>query len=226
MLNAGGNPSGLGAPIYTQLVYSAHEYGPSEYRQSWFNSSTCYTAGCSASSLADIWKKYWAHVNLPGGINPAWSGHAAYPWGNTGHVAVGQAPVYIGEFGTAKTDADLFFSGAGSQGQWVTDLVNFIQSSYQLTKTPLNDSGVAVSDLNWTYWALNNEDSFGLLGSSYTGLANAKKEYSFLCSSSRALWPFRWVPRPADAVRPARCLCLTAAPRRRQSSSHQQLRPG
>ena len=36
--------------------------------------------------------------------------------------------------------------------------------------------------LNWTYWALNTEDSYALLGSGYTGLANPAKEYSFLCA--------------------------------------------
>ena len=41
--------------------------------------------------------------------------------------------------------------------------------------------GIAVSDLNWTYWVRNNEDPYGILAGSYTGLANAKKQYSFLC---------------------------------------------
>ncbi|PYS98088.1 MAG: hypothetical protein DMF65_10595, partial [Acidobacteria bacterium] len=50
------------------------------------------------------------------------------------------------------------------------------------TLTTANNSGVAVGSLQWTYWALNSEDGYGLLGSSYTGLANANKEYSFLCA--------------------------------------------
>jgi hypothetical protein len=94
---------------------------------------------------------------------------------------VTQAPIYIGEFGTGNSDGDLYTTGAGSQGQWTTNLVNFIRSSYFWTKTTLNDSGVPVSDLHWSYWALNDEDNFGLLGTNYTGLDNAKKEYSFLC---------------------------------------------
>lgn len=187
VLNAGGDPNGLRAPVYNQVVYSAHDYGPALYRQSWFNSSTCYTSGCSASSLADIWTRYWAHLTLPAGINPAWPGHAAYPWENTGHVAIGQAPVYVGEFGTANADSDLYTTGAGSQGQWMTDIVNFIQSSYFLTKAPLNDSGIAVSDLHWTYWALNDEDSYAVLGAQYAGLENPKKEYSFLCFIQQGL---------------------------------------
>ena len=180
VLNAGGSASALGPAINNQVVYSGHDYGPVEFQQAWFNASTCYRSGCSASSLADVWKKFWAFPNLAGGVAPVWPGHASYPWGNTGHAGYAQAPVFIGEFGTGKTDTDLFSSGAGSQGQWFTDMVNFIQSSYN--PTPANDSGVAVGSLHWTYWAANTEDGYGLLGSGYTGLANAKKEYTFLCA--------------------------------------------
>jgi hypothetical protein len=109
-----------------------------------------------------------------------WPGHASYPWSNTGHAGYSQAPVFIGEVGTGKTDADLFTSGAGSQGQYFTDIVNFIQSSY--ARTAANDPGVPVTSLHWTYWAVNTEDAYGLLGANYTGLANAKKEYTFLCA--------------------------------------------
>ncbi|HEX8491911.1 MAG TPA: cellulase family glycosylhydrolase [Pyrinomonadaceae bacterium] len=179
VLNAGGNASGLGPAVNNQVVYSGHDYGPVEYKQSWFNASTCYRSGCSPSSLADVWKKFWVFPNLAGGVNPVWPGHASYPWGNTGHTGYTQAPVFLGEFGTGKTDGDLFSAGAGSQGQWFTDIINFIKSSYSLT--PANDSGVAVNSLHWTYWAANSEDGYGLFGSGYTGLANAKKEYSFLC---------------------------------------------
>ena len=181
LLNAGGNAAVLGPPVYNQVVYSAHDYGPKLYPQPWFNSATCYVSRCSSSSLADVWSKYWAHLTLPDGIRPVWPGHASYPWGNTGHVAVTQAPVFVGEFGTANTDADLFTSGAGSQGQWMTGIVNFIQSSYFTTRTTLNDSGIPISNLHWAYWAVNSEVLYALLGSGYTGLANAKKEYSFLC---------------------------------------------
>jgi endoglucanase len=180
VLNAGGSASGLGPAVNNQLVYSGHDYGPVEYRQAWFNASTCYRSGCSASSLADVWTKFWAFPNLAGGVNPIWPGHASYPWGNTGHTGYTQAPVYVGEVGTGKTDADLFSSGPGSQGQYFTDMINFIQSSY--ARTPANDPGVPVSSLHWTYWAVNTEDAYGLLGSNYAGLANAKKEYTFLCA--------------------------------------------
>lgn len=91
--------------------------------------------------------------------------------------------MYLGEFGTGNAANDLASTGAGSQGQWFTDLVNFIQSSYTLTST--NNSGIPVSSLNWTYWALNSEDNYALLGSNYSGLANPEKEYSYLCYVQR-----------------------------------------
>jgi hypothetical protein len=58
-------------------------------------------------------------------------------------------------------------------------MVNFIQSSY--SRPPANDPGLALGSLHWTYWAANSEDGYGLFGSSYAGLANTNKEYSFLC---------------------------------------------
>jgi aryl-phospho-beta-D-glucosidase BglC (GH1 family) len=189
VLNVGGTSASLGAPISSQLVYSAHDYGPSEFQQGWFNSSTCYQTSCSASSLADVWNSHWAYINA-GTVNPAWPGHASYPWSNTGSTAYTHAPVYLGEFGTGNTSSDLLTSGAGSQGQWFTDMVNFLQSSY--TATPTNTSGIAVKNLQWTYWALNTEDSYALLGSGYTGLANPTKEYSFLCMVQQA--PFAISP--------------------------------
>lgn len=180
VLNAGGDAARLGPPVYDQLVYSTHDYGPALYKQSWFNASTCYATGCSASSLADTWMKYWAYLATPAGINPVWPGREAYPWANSGHSPTAQAPVYVGEFGTGNLDTDLFTTGAGSQGQWMTSLVNFIASSYASTITAVNNPGIPVSNLHWTYWTLNTA-SYGVLGRSYSGLEHPKKEYSFLC---------------------------------------------
>jgi hypothetical protein len=177
VLNAGGSASSLGAAVNNQIVYSAHEYGPTLFQQAWFNSSTCYKSGCSSSSLVDTWTSNWAYIATPNGIHPTWPGHSSYPWSNTGATAYASAPVWIGEFGTGNGSGDLASTGAGSQGQWFTDLLNFIKSSYGS-----GGSGVAVSNLDWTYWALNGEDSFALLNGSYNGLANATKQYSYLCS--------------------------------------------
>ena len=189
VFNAGGSASSLGPAVSNQLVYSAHDYGPTLYVQPWFNSSTCYPSGCSASSLADVWNSHWAFVDT-GNVNPVWPGHALYPWGNTGSSAYTEAPVWIGEFGSGNSSSDLYTTGAGSEGQWFTDLVNFINSSYTLTTA--NSSGIPVKNLNWTYWALNAEDSFALLGSSYTGLVNPNKEYSLLCFDQQS--PFAVPP--------------------------------
>jgi endoglucanase len=177
VLNAGGSAASLGTAVNNQVVYSAHDYGPKQFQQAWFNTSTCYMSGCSSSSLADVWNKHWAHVNY--NVNPAWPGHTSYPWGNTGATAYISAPMWVGEFGTGNTSSDTTSTGPASQGQWFTDLINFIGSSYALTAQ--NDSGIPVKLLNWTYWSLNSEDSYALLGSSYTGLAFPTKEYSFLC---------------------------------------------
>jgi endoglucanase len=183
VLNAGGNSSSLGTAVSNQLVYSAHDYGPTVYAQPWFNTSTCYVSGCSSSSLADLWKTHWAFINL-GQINPVWPGHSSYPWSNTGATAYTSAPVWAGEFGTGTSTSDIDSSGAGSEGQWFTDLVNFLNSSYTLTST--NNPGFTMQPLNWTYWSINGNDSFAILNSNWNGLILPAKVYSFLCFDEQA----------------------------------------
>lgn len=189
VLNAGGTALKLGPAVPNQLVYVAKDYGPTLTLTSWFTFSTCYKLGCSSGSessgLVDLWCTHWVYINLPigrygscgGGVNPHF--RTAFPWGNTGSVPYSQAPVWIAEFGTGNTSSDLASPVRGSQGQWFTDLINFIQSSYRLTRS--NDPGIPVKSLHWNYWSLNSEDSYGLLGEGYIGLANPSKEYSFLC---------------------------------------------
>ena len=58
-------------------------------------------------------------------------------------------------------------------------MVNFVQSSRD--NTPINDSGIAVRDIHFAYWALNDEDAYAILGAGYAGLENPKKIYSFVC---------------------------------------------
>ncbi len=188
VLNAGGTASSLGPAVSNQLVYSVHDYGPNLYQQPWFNSSTCYTSGCSSSSLADLWNMEWAYINV-GNVNPVWPGHSSYPWSNTGATAYVTAPMWIGEFGTTNSSGDYAIS-PGSQGQWFADLVNFIQSSYSPNST--NQSGIPVSDLNWTYWAINGNDNYGLLNSNWNAIAYPAKEYTYLCSDQQG--PFAIPP--------------------------------
>ncbi len=109
--------------VANQLVYSAHDYGPLESSQAWFNGSTSY------SSLVSTWTSYWAYISLNG-----------------------IAPVWVGEFGTPNNAADIQDTTPGSQGQWFSSLVQFL---------------VANPSLHWTYWALNGEDRYGLLDSTY-----------------------------------------------------------
>jgi endoglucanase len=189
VFNAGGSATKLGPAVAHQLVYTTRDYGPAISATDWFTSQTCYRSGCapsgSVASLADLWCQHWAYVSLPtgtygrcnGGVHPY--AHGAFPWRNTGATPYTQAPVWLGEFGTGNSAADLASSWPGSQGQWFTDLINFIESSY--APTTKNASGVPLPALSWTYWALNADDAYGLFGTGYRGLANPAKQYSYLC---------------------------------------------
>ena len=64
----------------------------------------------------------------------------------------GIAPVWVGEFGTTNNSSDIESNSPGSQGQWFQGIVTFLKNN---------------SRLNWTYWALNGEDSYALLDSNY-----------------------------------------------------------
>jgi len=124
----GGNLMGVAShpltlSVANQLVYSAHDYGPNLFQQSWFNSST------TPASLTAVWGRYWGYIS-----------------------AGGVAPVWLGEFGTTNNNTDIENTAAGSQGQWFQALVGFLQA------TPA---------IQWTYWALNGEDTYGLLDSNY-----------------------------------------------------------
>jgi endoglucanase len=189
VFNAGGTKTRLGPAVADHLIYVARDYGPTLSATDWFSPTTCYRLGCASrgpsSGLVDLWCQHWAYIDLPpghygacaGGIHPFF--RTAFPWRNTGSTPYTQAPVWIGEFGTGNDSEDLASPLAGSQGQWFTDLINFIQSSY--LRTPQNDPGIPVHSLNWTYWALNTGDSYALLGPRYAGLANPIKQYSYLC---------------------------------------------
>ena len=134
----GGNLEGVAnspvsLPISNQLVYSAHDYGPNEYQQAWFNGST------TPASLGSIWTTHWAYISQQG-----------------------IAPVWLGEFGTENSDFDVLGSASGSQGQWFQSLTTFLKTN---------------AALSWTYWALNGEDSYGLLDYAYDATpVNALKQ--------------------------------------------------
>ncbi|HEV2345029.1 MAG TPA: cellulase family glycosylhydrolase [Actinocrinis sp.] len=82
------------------VVYSAHDYGPTLFQQTWFNSST------TSASLDAVWNKFWGYI----------------PQQNI-------APLWVGEFGTGNGATDVSDSTAGSQGQWFSSLVSYIKSN-------------------------------------------------------------------------------------------------
>lgn len=128
---AGQFPVTLSSPGH--VVYSAHDYGPTLFQQTWFNAST------TTASLESVWNQFWGYL-----------------------YQNGTAPIWVGEFGTGNTAADVSNTGAGSQGQWFTSLVSYIGSN---------------AGMGWTYWALNGEDSFALLDNGYDATpANATKQ--------------------------------------------------
>jgi endoglucanase len=124
--------------VPNQLVYSARDYGPNLFAQSWFNAST------TPASLGQVWTKYWAYLSLSG-----------------------IAPVWLGEFGTTNNASDLQSSAAGSQGQWFESLIAFLSTN---------------RSLNWTYWALNGEDSYALLDSAYDATPPSAEKQQMLAS--------------------------------------------
>jgi hypothetical protein len=89
--------------------------------------------------LNGIFNKYWGYIS-----------------------ANNNAPVWVGEFGTTNTTAEVQNTANGSQGQWFSAMVNFLKTN---------------SNLSWTYWAYNGEDRYGILTASYGATpANATKQ--------------------------------------------------
>jgi hypothetical protein len=113
---------------------------------------------------------YSAHDYGPNLFQQAWFNSSTTPasltaiWGQYwGFISAGGiAPVWLGEFGTTNNNADIENTAAGSQGQWFQALVGFLQAG---------------PTIQWTYWALNGEDTYGLLDSNYDQTpANALKQ--------------------------------------------------
>jgi endoglucanase len=121
LAEAGQYPVVLSSPGH--VVYSAHDYGPDLFQQTWFNSST------TPASLDAVWNQYWGYL-----------------------YADDTAPVWVGEFGTDNSSADIESTTPGSQGQWFESLVSYLAANQWM---------------GWTYWALNGEDSYDLLDGNY-----------------------------------------------------------
>ena len=84
--------------VANRVVYSAHEYGPAEANQSWFNGST------TPASLNAIKDQNWGFIHNNG-----------------------TAPIFVGEFGTPNGDADIQGTTPGSQGQWFAATVQYLR---------------------------------------------------------------------------------------------------
>jgi endoglucanase len=103
---------------------------------------------------------YSAHDYGPNLFQQPWFNSSTTPTSLTaiwnqywGYISAGGiAPVWLGEFGTTNNSTDIENTAAGSQGQWFQSLVAFLQTT---------------TAIQWTYWALNGEDSYGLLDSNY-----------------------------------------------------------
>jgi aryl-phospho-beta-D-glucosidase BglC (GH1 family) len=88
----------------SQLVYSAHDYGPDNCGSGcpWFNSTTTY------ASLAALWEEHWGYITAD----------PSQPYA---------APVWVGEFGTCNFSPTCGSDTTpGSQGQWFSSLIQYL----------------------------------------------------------------------------------------------------
>lgn len=110
----------------------------------------------------NLFQQPWFNASTtPASLTAIWNQY----WGYIS--AGGVAPVWLGEFGTTNNSVDIEATAAGSQGQWFQSLVAFLRA------TPA---------LQWTYWALNGEDTYGLLDSNYDATPASALKQSLLAS--------------------------------------------
>jgi endoglucanase len=116
---------------------------------------------------SDIYQQSWFNSGTTAAsLNAIWSKFWGFINSN------GTAPVWVGEFGTGNISTDVQSSVAGSQGQWFQSLISYLKSN---------------SGISWTYWALNGEDSDGLLDSNYNATPANSTKQSMLASIQAAL---------------------------------------
>ena len=99
-------------------------------------------------------QRWFNAATTPASLETVWMRHWAFI------SQQGIAPVWVGEFGTGNRTEDITGSAPGSEGQWFQSLVSF------LGRNP---------KIGWTSWALNGEDSNGLLNPGYDAPANLMK---------------------------------------------------
>lgn len=108
LMGVAGDPVVLQFPDSTsarsQLVYSAHDYGPDDCGIGcpWFNATT------TTAALQQLWEEHWGYITAD----------PSQPYA---------APVWLGEFGTCNTSpACGYDTTPGSQGQWFSSLIQYV----------------------------------------------------------------------------------------------------
>jgi endoglucanase len=117
--------------VANRVVYSAHDYGPVEASQPWFNGSA------TPASLNAVKDQNWGFIYN----------------NNT-------APLFVGEFGTLNGNADIQSSTPGSQGQWFSATVSYLQGKQWM---------------GHAYWAMNGNDRYALFNNNFNGIVNQSK---------------------------------------------------
>ncbi len=109
-----------------KLVYSAHDYGPEIYKQSWFKAANF------PRNLPAVWQQHWAFLQQ-----------------------IGNAPVFVGEFGGRSMGQD-------AEGVWQRSLVTFLKTN----------------NIGYTYWSWNPDsgDTGGILQDNWTTVNQSKMD--------------------------------------------------
>lgn len=131
-----------GSSARSQLVYSAHDYGPDNCGPGcpWFNSTTTY------ASLAALWEQHWGYITAD----------PSQPYA---------APVWVGEFGTCNYSPTCGNDTTpGSQGQWFSSLIQYLAEK-QLGWAYWSVNGSQSSGTTREYGIL---EGYGLLNPDWT----------------------------------------------------------
>ena len=99
--------------------------------------------------------------------------------------------MWVGEFGTDNTAADISSTTPGSQGQWFSSLVSYLTANHWM---------------GWTYWALNGEDSYALLDSNYDATPVSAAKQNLLATDQFPLpGASTGSPSPTGSAAPLSC---------------------
>jgi endoglucanase len=95
---------------------------------------------------AEYGQPWLTSATTPATLNAVWTRHWAYISDRN------IAPVWLGEFGAQKEDPGAPTAVGQMETQWFKSLVQFLDDNPRI---------------NWTYWALNGDDRYGLLDARY-----------------------------------------------------------